>query len=459
VREAFAQHLATSGLIEPGQTTVVGYSGGADSTCLLHLLNVLGYDVIAAHLHHGQRPEADDEALRAEEFCNSLDIPFMLGRADVPGLTKDRGMGTEEAGRHARYTFFDQARFRSQADLVATAHTEDDLIETVLLNLARGTGLTGLCGIPAQRGPIVRPLLPFRRDQTRAYCEEHGFWFHDDPSNADLNLSRAQIRHRVVPAMEAVHDGFRAATVRLAGFVQEEDGYLNGLAGSALSQIEVPLNGELAFLTTDCEFAVRRSGLLGLPLVLFRRALRLGAEYFGDALSAAHVAQLLDGLSGGQDGSLTAEGGHLVIEWKGDLVHFRRLIVDTPFRFQITFPGETIADSFGWKLTAESAMGEDPMRPAGSLDIILDHQTIQGNLYFRTAEPGDRMTPLGMNGTKKLSDLLSESGLTLAARKRLPIICDMVGPIWVPGCALGDRVKVTEHTQRPIRLTFGPLSD
>lgn len=445
-------HLQQTGLIRSDERVLVGYSGGADSTCLLHLLHLLGIDVVAAHLHHGQREEADTELKLCQAFAESLDIPFASGRADIPTMARELKIGYEEAGREARYTFFRQAAFRLECGSIATAHTRNDQVETILLNLTRGTGLAGLAGIPERRDNIVRPLLPFAREETRAYCEERGFWFHDDPANSDLSFSRARIRHRVLPELRSINPRADEAVARMGIIAQEEDSFLNGMAAAALEQSEVHLNGSLRFLTIDCEMAFRRDALTSLPEVLFRRSIRLAAEALGATLTSdqtLHIAR-------SDQGSITAEGGEVVAEWTSDQITFRQLRPTEPFRHPLTIPGETISDEFGWKFSAwrEQADGTS-MRAA--LDVEVNPAAIKGPLYFRTLEAGDTMRPLGFDGTRKLSDLLSESKLTLAGRSRLPIVCDLRGPLWAPGICPDGRA-VAEQDADAIKLTFGPLS-
>lgn len=436
---------------------MVGYSGGADSTCLLHLLHRCGIDVIAAHLHHGMRPEADDEMARCATFCECLDIPFASGRADVPRMADDMGLSIEEAGRHARYGFFDQARFRTECHLIATAHTRSDLAETVLFNLVRGTGLAGLAGIPERRGNLIRPLLFASRQETREYCHEHGLWFHDDPANADIELSRARLRHRVMPDLAAINPAYEEAIARMAGLVSEEDQFLNGAAAAALEQSEVGGDHPLAFLTKDCEIAFSRFKLEGLPPVLFRRAIRLAAEAVGQPLDAHQTKRIEQGVAAESKGSVTAEGGLVVVEWNEDEIAVRQLKPVEPFRYPLTVPGATESDEFGWVLTANAGPGGPNHQVRASLEAVLNPAGLKGALYFRVMEPGDTMQPYGFEGSRKLSDLLAEAGLTLAARRRLPIICDMLGPIWAPGVCLSNRVKLTEERPDALHLRFGPL--
>ncbi len=455
--ERFRDHLNASGLVPEGATVLLGYSGGADSTCLLHLLHSCQIDVIAAHLHHGQRKEADEELAKCEVVCNGLNVPFVSGHADVPKIAREMNIGLEEAGRHARYEFFEQCRFRTDAALIATAHTLDDHVETVLLNLARGTGLHGLAGIAERRGHIVRPLLPFARAETRRYCNERGLWFHDDPANEDVGFSRVRMRKNVVTQFEKIHPAAKDAISRLAKTVADEDRFLDGMAAAALEQSESPLNGRLAFVSKDCEAAFDRSALLSLPRVLIARAIRLATGAVGASFDHHQTTKAIEGIEKGGNGSITADGGQVVLEWDEMTVVVRTLSVDAPYRFPLTFPGETVSDEFRWKLTAETTGPSDYMREPGSLDVVIDSRSVKGPLYFRSYESGDTIRPLGLSGTKTVGDVMSGLGLTEAARRRLPIVCDLVGPVWIPGGCIDERVKVTDDTSGCIRLSFGPI--
>jgi len=452
----FLEHVRSKGLIDAAKPTLVGYSGGPDSTCLLHLMHVGGFDVIAAHLHHGQREEADKEMSLCEAFCNELGVPFLSGRADVPRIAASLKVGLEEAGRMARYDFFDSAANATEVGAIATAHTRDDQVETVLLNLVRGTGLTGLAGIPERRGRIVRPLLPFSRSETQAYCKEHGLWTHDDPANTDLSFSRARVRHEVSPALRHINEDYAEAILRLSEIAKSEDEFLNGMAAAALEKSEISLNGELNFLTRDNEITFNRDLLLHLPSVLLKRALRLATLAVGGALdhNQTTIAEL--GCRTGRPGSITCEGGDVRIEWSANEVTARLTKPTPPFRSNLTVPGETISDEMNWALTAEYAPMPRGSLPRASLEAYLAATTTKGLLYFRNWKPGDEMRPLGFSGRRKLADLMSEASLTANAKARLPLVCDMLGPLWAPGVCVDERCRAEEGS-KVLSLSFRAL--
>ncbi len=412
---------------------------------------------MAAHLHHGQREEAGKEMARCEEFCRSLNIPFMVGKADVPRMSRDLKIGIEEAGRMARYNFFNQAARQYECDLVATAHTGTDSVETILFNLVRGTGPSGLTGIDASRNGLIRPLLPFSRSETLAYCQENGLWFHNDPANESMDFSRARIRHRVSPELALVNPAYESAILRCASIIDEEDQFLNGAAANALERAEALLNGSLGFLTRDAEVAFDRTAIGSLPPVLFKRACRLAVSALGGAIDFEQTEAIASGFSANVSGSVTAEGGTVVAEWDEKLLHFRQLQPTEPFRFKLTCPGETESEEFGWKITAHHAPRSEKRNDRTALRVEVSIAKTQGELYFRSVQPGDSMQPLGFSGTRKLSDLLSEAKLTKAARSRLPIICDFVGPIWAPGVCLSHRIDKEPECERVLVLEFEPI--
>lgn len=455
VIERFRAHLFQKNFWSPGSRMLVGYSGGADSTCLVTLLTDLGVSLVAAHLHHGQRQEADDELAKCEEYCRSLGIGFICGRADVPRIATNRNIGLEEAGRLARYAFFEDAKRQMQCDVIATAHTQDDLVETVILNLARGSGIGGLVGIPEVRGDIIRPFMIFTRDETRSFCLEHGLWFHDDPANAEEQFARVRVRKRIIPELESLNPQVRTAIVRLSQIARDEEQFLNGVAASALEQASIPLNAPFEFLTIDCEALFDKRRILGLPKTVCRRAMRLIVESLGGEADFDAVSALISRLEGEAKGSWTAIGGGIVCEWDEAELLVRTLDISAIDRQTIQVPGIAEDEGGGWEIRAHLT---EPSKHGSSVLVHIDAAKIQGDLHLRVGREGDKWQPLGMSGHKSLSETFAELRLTAAAKKRLPIVCDMIGILWVPGKGIADRVKVTDSTMTAIRLEFDCLT-
>jgi tRNA(Ile)-lysidine synthase len=260
-----------------------------------------------------------------------------------------------------------------------------------------------------------------------------------------------------MPELRLVNSSAPTAIARLSEIAKEEDRFLNGMAAAALEQAEVKLNGDLHFLTEDCEAAFDRARLSTLPPVLVKRGARLAVEVMGGALSHEQTTAILQGLAGQERGSITAEGGRIAVTWDPETLTIRQLLPDAPFRYGITLPGETISEEFGWKIVAFEGEAKPEKARRAALEVQMKKDTVVGQLYFRTAKAGDEMQPLGFKGHRKLSDLLREARLTQSARARLPVVCDMVGPIWAPGVCLDERVRLDDAAKAAIILRFGPV--
>jgi tRNA(Ile)-lysidine synthase len=457
--ERLREFVAEHGLVPEGARVLVGFSGGADSSCLLHLMQRAGFDLVAAHLHHGQRSEADADEAHCVRFAESLGIPFVSGRADVPGLARDRKIGIEEAGREARYAFFEEAAAQTGCMRIATAHTRSDVAETILLNLTRGCGPAGLVGIPVENGSVVRPLLWASRAETEAYCKELGIETITDTGNDDLGFRRVRMRQRILPELSLINNKVEENIVKMGQIVEEENRFLDGAAAAALERAEIPLNGQLRFLTLDREVALARESVRHLPEALRRRAIRLVASVLGGELDHEQTVLASEGIAGSDKGSITAEGGQVVFAWDEERVHAQRMDESALPPRSVSVPGTTADGEGGWKLTL--ALDDSPcvMPRRDALRVPIDLDAFRGPLHLRAAKAGESMRPIGGTVSRKLSDLLSEAGLTLLARRRLPILCDIIGPLWAPGVCLDERARPAANGGRYLRAEFCPISE
>jgi tRNA(Ile)-lysidine synthase len=270
---------------------VLAVSGGPDSVALLHgaahlvRTEAVAWHLTVAHLDHGLRPGSADDAAFVGEVASSLGIPFASRRTDVAALARTDHRSTEEAGRDARYRYFDE--LAGSDGLVATAHTTDDAAETVLINLLRGSGLAGASGIPGRRGNVVRPLIAERRDTLRGLLDAGRLAYRLDPSNADPAFLRNRVRAELLPLLDRLRPGAVDSIARFASLAADDDALLDEVAAAELARRSAGSGG-----TLDWHAPPGRA--------LGRRMLRLA---IGDpAPSAERIDALLDAAEGPRGG-------------------------------------------------------------------------------------------------------------------------------------------------------------
>lgn len=226
-------------LIEKGDKIVLGVSGGPDSISMLNILNSirndkklhLSFDIIVAHVNHNIREEAIDDQKFVEDFCKKIDVPCYVKSIDIPQISKNQKIGEEEAGRNARYQFFDEVLEKEHANKIAIAHNKNDKIETIIMNVFRGSGIAGLKGIePIKNNKYIRPLIECERTEIEQYCKDEGIEPRIDRTNFENEYTRNKIRNIVIPYIKKNFNPNIIETMdRLSDLVKEEDEYLEKL--------------------------------------------------------------------------------------------------------------------------------------------------------------------------------------------------------------------------------------
>lgn len=448
LQERFRRFIEEHGLFRPGDRILLGFSGGADSTCLLLLLVEEPVQVVAAHLDHRLRPESGAELEHCRRLATSLGVQFVFESVDVRALADDRGIGIEEAGRIARYAFLERSRQAVGAHLIATAHTLDDHVETMLLNLARGTGLRGLAGIPVRRGAIVRPLLFARKWEAEAYCRERQVGFLIDPSNLDLSHARVRARRELVPVFERLHAGATENAARSAEILREEDALLDSLAGLELSAARVVRDHPLDRWITRYHARYDRRRLDALPLALRRRAVMLAVRDVGGSPTFEVADLLASAVASGERIGVNLEGGVLA-KVTGSALIVKCSSSAEPFEHRFEVPGAVCGES--WRLVAEWGS-----RPRGIGRRALEQVVkapLGGSLAVRPVGKSDSIQ-LGSRVLPVLS-ALKAAGVPLEARVRLPVVVDAEGVVWVPGLGVADRARAEPH-EAGAALRFEP---
>ena len=421
-------------LLPPGAGVVCAVSGGADSVCLLHLLRSLapelGLRLRAAHYNHQLRgAEADEDEAFVQTLCRQWDVPLVTGRGDVAALAKASGQGIEAAARQARYAFLLEA---AGSDLIATAHTADDNAETMLINLVRGSALTGLAGIPAKSGQIVRPLLRWTRQDVLDYLARNGLSHREDSSNAEDAYLRNRIRHQVLPLLQQENPSLVPAMDRLAQQIRQDDAYLDACAARALADLRTRRGLNCAVLPELPEALQGRVVLQWLKDV--------------SGLTHAHVDAVL-ALAASQhpSGQFSLPGGWVVRR------EYAQLVLEKSDAFTEILPEVLLAvpgvTQWGdWRIRTVFDTPDPTLDPAHTL--ALDYDLLALPLVVRPRRTGDRILLPG--GEKQLKKLMIDLKLPAASRARLPVIADRNGPVALEtGSALLGR---TRHAGRQLYL-------
>jgi tRNA(Ile)-lysidine synthase len=419
--------VVASGLLPPERPVIVLLSGGRDSVCLLDVaVRAAGGDAVTAmHVNYGLRPEAAGDQRHCEQLCESLGLELLVQRPAPP-----RRGNLQAWARDARYGAAAREALRRRAR-VAVGHTATDQAETVLYRLAASPGRRALLGMPARDGMLVRPLLEFTRAETAAYCRARGLAWRDDPSNQDADsYTRARARHRLVPALRDLHPAAERNVVRTAQLLRDEAAVLDAAVGEVLQGHD----------------HIAADRLAALPPALRRLVLRRLAEDAAGELApaaAGRADELMALAQQPEGGALDLGGGLRAVAEGGRLRFAAGPPPQPPEAVALPVPGMV---RFGdWEVTCE------PAAPRAEPDV-LDAATLGGGALVRAWRPGDRMSPLGLGGSKTLADLFGARGVPRERRRGLPVV-ECGGEIaWVPGVATGERFRVGPATTSAVHL-------
>ena len=415
----------------------VAFSGGADSAALLTLMREYAAEksilLTAVHVHHGIRgAEADRDALACEAFCRERGIPLMIHRADVPTLAKEWSMGLEEAARRVRYECFDSLGDSEKTVLVATAHSADDNLETVLFHMLRGAGSAGMAGIPPVRDRYIRPLLGCSSEEIRDFCRMENIPYVSDSTNADSIYTRNYIRNEIVPAMRKITPSPEKAVMRMSALLRRDEAYLHQAAVAALGEFaHQPCAPCGIFSELDDAVLSRVCG------ILYSNA----AGGKGD-LSAAHVSDLCRMIRAGQCDSISLPASIRARVFDGEISFFSEIAKTAEaeeFHFALTEGIHSFPEyGFGICFFADGGKNLPFDKNIYKLAICtsLPFDTIQGKAFVRFRAPGDRYRFGGM--TRSVKKLLNGAKIPPEKRDRLPVFCDEAGIFWIPGFPVRD---------------------
>jgi tRNA(Ile)-lysidine synthase len=447
---------------------LVGLSGGPDSVCLLYMLNNIKdkftLDLYAVYVDHNMRPEETPEEIEfCKRLCKRLNVSFLTKSIDVQAYAKQQGMNRQEAARELRYRIFQETAYEINAHKIALGHTADDQAETVLIRLLRGSGTTGLSGIPPVRKNIIRPLIEIERKEIERFLDERKVDFIVDSSNLKKEYLRNKIRLSLLPMLRGINPNIVETLSKTASIFRDEERYFEIIVTKTLMK--------LISRKTDARIELFLVPFEIMDKVIMRRVLRRAIEETRGlhGISFVHIEDIIELIKNGKPGDrLYLPKGIRAIKEYSILI----LTSEPPVKlstYTLAIPGETILKEAGILIKAlpvESRKSVyDPWGVTSQNSglwytlAIFDADRLILPLVARPRKNGDFFYPSGFSKRKKLQDFFVDSKVPRDERDRTPIIVSGEDIIWVVGYRGDERFKVTEGTMNILRLEVRKIKD
>ena len=462
VEQKIQQAIADFGMLNKMNGVLIGYSGGADSGALLYYMHKYAKEhniyIAAVHINHCIRGvEADRDEAACRGVCAKLDIKLYVERVDVPKLAAEQGKGYEEVGRGVRYfTFHRLIEEHEELQHIALAHHAEDNMETVIFNMLRGSGTRGLAGIPPVRGErIIRPLIYCTKSEIIGYCIANDIPYVEDSTNSDNDYTRNYIRNEILPKLAHINPSPEISISHLCMLLRNDDIYIQEQASRIMSD-------------NNIEYSCRRSQIAQQPAAISSRMIRYmydrcAAKLYGRnrqfiMLDFNHIRSVSRMLYGGSIRARISLPQRICAAVEGDEFFFmgedeyeNAYQYSPDFRIPLTEGEHDVPEISARIMISQSPESEFEMKYKNIYKIfihkILAFDKINGNLYIRNREPGDKIRSGGM--TKLTKKLYCECKIPLDIRNLLPVLCDDDGIIWIPFMDCRDGMEIIPHTYRP----------
>lgn len=436
VHKRFLQYIAENKLFTSANKLLVTVSGGMDSMLLLTLLHELGYAIEVAHCNfqlRGSESDGDEELVRS--YAAKLDIPIHVAHFDTQQYANEHKISIQMAARALRYQWFDALATANGLDFIAVAQHKNDHIETVLLNLVRGTGLQGLLGIQTKRkeNNIVRPLLFLERAEVEELVKELNIPYRHDSSNFSTKYARNKIRLDIVPQFQALNAEFVETMNENISRFQESADVLHEFIKELRDRIFIKVDsGRFEIILDEL-----KSLSIGKLFLLF--------EPFG--FSKAVLEDLKNALSQ-ESGRLFYSDSYVILLDRNKIM--LSPIISTPESVNIN--SDDVKINWGRYIFQIQTSTEVSIEKDSCIAKI-DLSKIVFPLTIRSWQQGDTFRPLGMTGTKKVSDLFIQRKVNVLDKMNVPILVNGNGDIiWIVGIQMDDRYKIIENTQKVLKL-------
>ena len=428
----FQHHIAQNFSQLKDKKLLLAVSGGIDSMVLMYLFQQLNYDISIAHCNfqlRGRESDEDENFVKSE--AEKFKIPNYFIRFDTEDYSKENKLSTQLSARKLRYDWFQELLSENQLDYLVTAHHLDDNVETFLINFTRGTGLEGLTGIPAQNGNIIRPLLPFSREEIENYAKENNIQWREDSSNATDKYFRNKLRHKIVPKLKELNAGFLDSFQNTLNHLQQVESLVDDASKLVYEKVVIVKENQIEIhLKPLLEFK-------NYEAYLYQWLKEFGFSAWND------IYYLVEAQSGKQVFSET----HILLKDREKLILSERKSTDKSEVFII----ESLDSKVNIPLKLRFCKSVNIFE-TNSNCIFVDEDKVKFPLTIRKWQNGDCFYPVGMNGKKKLSKYFKDEKYSLIDKENQWLLCSEDQIIWVIGKRADNRYIANETTQNSIKI-------
>ena len=435
---------------------VVGVSGGVDSVTLLHILSKMskkfGFQLVVAHFNHRLRgKDAENDEKFVEKLAKRMKLEFVRASGNVQNYASKNSISTEVAARTLRYNFFERTTRNLNADFLATAHNKDDSAETFLINLFRGTGLTGLSGIPETRTlvkdvKLIRPLLDISKDYIIKYAKENSLkWVEDHTNNLSL-YTRNKIRNELIPFLkdnfsESIIDTIIRASGHIRGADELVEDYVRTNMVKVVDDVDQDkVTVDISLLQTYSSFL--KGELLNAILSKYFRYKQFNLK------QADRILKLCESQTGAK---LEINENIMVLKDRSFLI-FSKKTVENEYYEKIKIPGEYRIGKH--KITLKKVSKRQAKFTSDPNVEYFDMKFLPHYLVIRTWKQGDWFSPIGMKGSMKVSDYLTNKKVSLIDKQNVLVLTNQVDIMWVCGFRMSEKFRVTKDTKKILKVEF-----
>ncbi|MFT7113956.1 MAG: tRNA(Ile)-lysidine synthase [Candidatus Azotimanducaceae bacterium] len=433
--ERFQEFCANTLGLNNSNRILVAISGGRDSVLLVQLLHRLGIYIELAHVNYQLRgEESDGDEQFVKSLAEQLKVRIHVNRVDTLAYKKEHKLSTQEAARDIRYNWFNEILKKSDLDFVAVAHHKDDVLETQLINLSRGTGLKGLRSIQAKRDCIVRPMLCLSREDVDFLIQEMQVPFREDSSNKSDDYLRNKIRHHVIPVLKACEPKVVEQAVKTALILSDTEQVLGELLEEKRSDIFKETSDKLLHISID------KLSQCSLPLL----------QFMFDTYGGFQASEV-QGLMSGQTGKFLENGQYQLLRNR-DFLILKALSVQE--KAALSIRGEGQFKLGNQTLVVTEFKGGSPKFSRDNKQCWVPASKIKFPMVLRKWKHGDWIVPFGMNGKKLVSDLLVDQKMSKFEKEEILVLVQNQEIIWLVGCRSDERFKVVDASEKLYLFTL-----